>query len=204
MNQPTLVRLFCITLLFASAAVAGEEKSEPLEKGDKVPEVSLTSLEGASVDLKTVIEKQPTILIFYRGGWCPFCTKHLAAVGTVEPRLKELGYQIIAVAPDKPEEGKPYAEQQDLNYEIYSDPTAEVAQGFGVTFRVSDEIFEKYKGFGVNLEERSGQDHRLLPHPSVFIIGTDGVIDFSYWNEDYAKGRISAEDLVKAAEEARD
>jgi peroxiredoxin len=64
---------------------------------------------------------------------------------------------------------------------------------------VSDDVLEKYLGYGIDLEEYSGRDHHVLPVPSTFIIGRDGVIKFAYSNPDYSV-RISPQVLVTAAE----
>ena len=52
--------------------------------------------------------------------------------------------------------------------------------------------------FGIDLGEFSGQDHRNLPVPAVFIVSTDGIIQFQYVNPDY-KVRLKADTLIAAA-----
>jgi hypothetical protein len=41
----------------------------PILVGDSVPELTLTSIDGAAFNLNDAIKKKPTVLIFYRGGW---------------------------------------------------------------------------------------------------------------------------------------
>jgi peroxiredoxin len=72
------------------------------------------------------------------------------------------------------------------------------AKALGIAFRVDDETYKMYTKFGVDLEAESGRQHHLLPVPSVFILGTDGIIDFAYVNPDY-KVRIEPELLLAAA-----
>lgn len=60
---------------------------------------------------------------------------------------------------------------------------------------------EAYRGYGIDLEAASGENHHLLPVPSVFIVGTDGRIAFAYANTDYTV-RLSAEEMIEAAREA--
>ena len=74
----------------------------------------------------------------------------------------------------------------------------DAAKAFGVAFKVDDGMLTKYKGFGIDLEAASGEKHHYLPVPSVFLIGTDGVIKFRYFNPDY-KVRLSSEELLAAA-----
>lgn len=58
----------------AATATAGDvpanaEDVRPLLVGSAVPEVELPAADGGAVDLAAAARAQPTILIFYRGGW---------------------------------------------------------------------------------------------------------------------------------------
>ena len=86
-----------------------------------------------------------------------------------------------------------------MSYQLLSDSKMEASQGFGLAFKVDDKTHEIYKGYGIDLEAASGEKHHLLPVPSVFLVGTDGIIDFSYVNPDY-KVRIEPEILLAAAQ----
>ena len=57
---------------------------------------------------------------------------------------------------------------------------------------------DRYKVYGIDLEDASGQKHHLLPVPSVFLVGTDGVIKFRYVNPDHTV-RIDPDALLAAA-----
>ena len=41
----------------------------PLLNGQKIPPLSLKTIENISFDLSATIAEKPTALIFYRGGW---------------------------------------------------------------------------------------------------------------------------------------
>ena len=47
----------------------------PLDKGATLPKLTLKAVDGKPYDLNASVAKKPTILIFYRGGWCPFCNQ---------------------------------------------------------------------------------------------------------------------------------
>lgn len=174
------------------------ENIRPLLIGATVPPLVLEDAEGQPFDLNQAIAEQPTILIFYRGGWCPYCNTHLGRLATIESQLTDLGYQILAVSADRPEKVAATADEHDFAYRLLSDHRMEAAKAFGVAFKVDDATLDKYAGYGVDLEAASGQTHHLLPVPSVFIIGTDGLVRFVHANPDY-KVRIDPEVLVAAA-----
>ena len=48
-----------------------------LATGTKAPEFNLKTLDGKSFSLNHELVRGPVVLVFYRGGWCPFCNIHL-------------------------------------------------------------------------------------------------------------------------------
>jgi peroxiredoxin len=182
-------------------AAATAEETVPLEAGDRVPSATVTDMDGQAVELSPLVAAKPTVIIFYRGGWCPYCTTHLGALATIEPRLVELGYQVLAISADGPRKVQETQEKSDFNYRLLSDSKMQAARAFGIAFRVDDATVEKYRGHGIDLEKASGEKHHLLPVPSVFIVGTDGVIRFAYSNPDY-KVRLEPEKVLAAAKRA--
>ena len=175
------------------------EDAKPLKTGVKAPEVNLTSTDGKSTALKQILGGKPSIVVFYRGGWCPFCNVQLADLGKNETQIKAKGYQLVAVSPDMASELKKSTDKNKLTYKLYSDSSAEAIKAFGVAFRVDDETFNLYKNnYKLDLEKvAGGQTHHLLPVPSVFVIDAKGVIKYVYSNPDY-RVRLKGEDLLKA------
>lgn len=177
-------------------------KVQPLEAGQKAPSAVLRGPDGRQAVLAELYSAKPTVLIFYRGGWCPFCNAHLSQIAKAEPKLLELGYQVVAISPDRPEELAKTLKEQKLSYELLSDSDAALARAFGLAFRVDDPTIEKYQGFGIDLEEASGEDHHQLPVPAVYLVDTEGVIRFAHWDPNY-RTRLAPEDLLKVARQAR-
>lgn len=56
----------------------------PLLIGEKIPNCILESVDGNTVSLESVLNGKRTVLVFYRGGWCPYCNLHLAALAEAE------------------------------------------------------------------------------------------------------------------------
>lgn len=170
----------------------------PVLTGTTIPDVSLQSIEEDSLLLRQLIAEKPTVIIFYRGGWCPYCNKHLAQLQEAHSKLADLGYQILAISPDMPEFLKESLQEKDLGYTLLSDSDMEASKAFGLAFKVDQETVERYKKNGLDLAERSGHEHYLLPAPAVFLVNPDGLITFQYVNPDY-KTRIKPDVLLAAA-----
>ncbi len=174
---------------------------KPLGVGDWAPTATLRRPDGQAVDLADLYAAKPTVLIFYRGGWCPYCSTHLGQIATVEPQLVAMGYQVLAISPDRPEELQSTLDKQGLAYQLLSDSPMELARAFRLAFTVDAATRETYRGYGIDLEGASGFSHHLLPVPAVYIVDTDGVIRFAHWDADY-KQRLSPGALLGAARQA--
>jgi len=174
------------------------EDINPILMGTKIPDVTLTDMNGSTVELLKRVSDKPSILIFYRGGWCPYCNTQLSQIQKIESDLAALGYEILAISPDRPDELKRSIEKNEIKYTLLSDSSMNACLQFGIAFKVSDEIIGKYKSYDIDLEASSGLNHHLLPVPSVFIVGTDGIIKFEYVNPNY-KIRLDPDVLMAAA-----
>ena len=127
-----------------------------------------------------LLAEKPAVVVFYRGAWCMYCNQHLVELQSAEAKLSELGYQVIAVSPDRPEVIKQYAADKGLAYRLMSDSDMTAALSLGIAFKVDDGTVAKYKGeYGIDIEGNSGQAHHLLPVPAALIVGTDGLIQFA-------------------------
>jgi peroxiredoxin len=182
----------------APAVPKDARQVHPSNVGEKAPVAVLRRPDGEQVELATLYKQKPTVLIFYRGGWCPYCNTHLGQIATAEPELLKMGYQVLAISPDRPEELAKTVDKQNLTYLLLSDSDAVLARAFGLVFHVDDATVEKYRGLGIDLERSSGRNHHLLPVPAVYILDTTGTIRFAHWNPDYKK-RLEPEALLKAA-----
>ncbi len=194
-------------LLFTGVVLAeikvpdSPENIVPIKVGETVPDVILMNVDSQAVKLVDLVKVKPTILIFYRGSWCPYCNTQLGELKTIEGKLAQMGYQLIAISPDLPVNLTSSIERHKLAYTILSDSSAEAARAFGLAFRVDDALYAKYLNYDINLEAASGEKHHILPVPAALVINTEGTVRFAYVNSDYKK-RVKTRDLLTAAEAA--
>jgi len=163
----------------------------PLLIGESIPSVVIPDAGGKSYNLNNSVSKKPTILVFYRGGWCPFCNKELAGLQAIQGDLVNMGYQLIAISTDSPENLSKTIGKHQLNYTLLSDADLRVSKQFGIAFKAPAAYSNTL------LQGSAGKNaEKLLPVPSVFILNKSGVIQFEYINPDF-KQRIGP-DLLKA------
>jgi peroxiredoxin len=165
----------------------------------KVPAFSLLDAAGNPVHFDPDQLDAPLILTFYRGGWCPFCNLHLAELRHAQSELTEMGFTVWFISMDRPDLLYGSLEDPDIGYTVLSDAKLEATRAFGIGFRVDADTVERYRGFGIDLDAVSGEGHHVLPAPSTFLIGKDGMIRFQYTNPDYAV-RLDPEVLLAAAQ----
>ena len=71
-KRATVILIFI--LLTGISGFAGEvpdsaEDVNPLPVGSQIPQLILKTVDGEPFDLNAAVAQQPTILIFFRGGW---------------------------------------------------------------------------------------------------------------------------------------
>lgn len=193
----TLLVTAYVNAATATNIASAAEKVSPLMPGLTTPALTLKDKDGNNVVLAERFAEKTTVLIVYRGGWCPYCSKQLANVQKIEAELAELGAQIIAVSPDSPEK---LAESKidSPNYQLLSDDSLILSQALGLAFYLDDKTATIYRNkLGVNFVSLDGKAKVALPVPAVFVIDKKGLVHFQYANPNY-KVRLT-ENLLLAA-----
>lgn len=171
----------------------------PLLNGQFAPKTTLKMADGSPVSLQALTMQKPTIVLFYRGGWCPYCNEQLAQLKEIESDLVALGYQILAISPETPQRLQEQKLETEFLVTLLSDSDLNTIRQFGVGFYLDAATELKYKAYGIALT-KDDNGKSVLPAPSIFILNNKGQVLFNYVNPDY-KVRPSA-DLVLAVAKA--
>ena len=137
------------------------------------------------------------MVVFYRGGWCPFCNLEFKALHDILPAIKSHGAQLVGISPELPDESMKTVERHQLQFEVLSDVCNKVAWQYGLVMDVHPQLRDYYLQWGFNLPELNGDDSFELPLPATYVIGTDGVIHSAYINKDYTQ-RMEPKDILQA------
>jgi peroxiredoxin len=162
----------------------------PLLFGESIPKATLQDSEGKQVELSKLLGNKPTVLVFYRGGWCPYCSVQLSGLVKIEKEILDLGYQMIAISPDDYRNLQTTESKESINYTLLSDPDAKFIQQMGIGFKTPLML----KGF-IATKGQKGETSEIMPVPTVMIVNEKGKILFEYLNPNY-KERISGEMLL--------
>lgn len=180
----------------ATAEVSGQVRYA-LQAGQPAPDFTLPDAAGTTVTLATLLQSGPVVLFFYRGNWCPYCNVQLRAYQQLLPQLARHGATLVAVSPQTPDFISLTASEKALNFPVLSDVGNVVARQYGLAYEVGAEVADTLRSLGIDLSAYNGTSDDELPFTATFIIGTAGIIAWS-WVEANFKHRADPADILAA------
>jgi peroxiredoxin len=193
--------IFCF-LLAGTLLARAETIPSALKVGDSIPDVTLRTVEDKEVRLRKLVADKPAVLVFYRGGWCPFCNLHLQSLSSIKDDLSREGVQLVAISMDKPSKLRETMQKDKIDYTLLSGSDAKAVKAFGISYKVDDATLDMMKTHNVDLDAATGNSNHILPHPAVFVVNTKGVICFVHVNPDF-KVRLEPSKVLEAAKTAK-
>ena len=193
-----LVATFFCVPLFADSVAENAWSINPILVGAEAPAFEAASADGSTFSFDPGKLERPAVIIFYRGGWCPYCNLHWAELRKIEDELLAMDIDMIFLSADQPSViAEAMGEEEKPKYHLLSDNSTAIAQSFGIAFHVSDAGVARLLEMGHDLEGASGMTHHNLPTPAVFIVGTDGTVKFKFITPEY-KVRLHNDVLLAA------
>jgi len=155
--------LLCFLFLIQSSFAL-----EGLKVGAKAPMLEMKSTQGEVIDLSSSI---PTVLVFYRGAWCPYCMKQLKEINSdLSSKLKGKA-RLVAISVDPRKVAAKMKERYELDFDIISDPKGKILKAFNIVNEVSMDLSKKYKStYEFEIEDSKGHVQTMIAHPAVFIV----------------------------------
>lgn len=166
--------------------------------GDTAPNFTLTNQTGEEVSLEGLLEQGPVVLLWYRGGWCPYCNLTLAAYQERLDDIRETGATLVALTPELPDRSISTAEKNELGFQVLSDVGNEVAREYGVVFKLTEGVHANYEQ-GFQMSEVNGDDSGELPLAATYVIDQRGTIRWAFLDADY-RNRAEPQDVVTVLE----
>jgi peroxiredoxin len=168
----------------------------PLKVSDTIPNSEVKTIEGEKLSLNKYVSDKKAVIVFYRGGWCPYCMRHLSALQKAKSQMDSLGYELIAISPDNFEKlDSSIVRSGMIDYTLLSDYNAQAMNDFGLAWKVDDELYNKYKDkYQLDLEWWSESKNHLLPVPAVYVV-ENGIVQYAHIDPVY-RNRLSVEVLL--------
>ncbi|MEL7185346.1 MAG: redoxin domain-containing protein [Pseudomonadota bacterium] len=206
------VALITSSLVYSMALTSGHadvpiaataDDIQPLQVGDPAPRFIVENVDGSPYDFDPNHLDKPTLLLTFRGGWCPYCNTYLSDMRFVIPEIRDMGVDVLFLSGDRAAilyDSLSKEAQEDiegLDYTILSDANAQAAIALGIAFRANERTRNYVRGKGA-LENSSIDRHGVLPVPAVFAVDSAGVIRYAFTNPNY-KVRLPADELLAVA-----
>src|SRR6185312_9179308 len=173
------------------------------KQGDKAPDFALPNVTGETIRLSQLLAKGPVVLIFYRGGWCPYCNLALRAYQAILPQIQLAGATLVAVSPQTPDNSLSASEKMELRFPVLSDSGNNAARTYGLVFTVSSEIQAHYQRMGIDLSQVNGSETGELPIPGSYVIAPDSMIALAFVDPDYTH-RLEPAAILSALEQFKE
>ena len=168
----------------ALAAAGGP--SGVVQPGTRLPDGELLDVAGQPTTLAETLGGKPAVIVFYRGGWCPYCNITLRTYqAQLVPALAERGISVIAISPQTPDGSLSTKEAKELTFTVLSDPGNQIARQLGILTAPSDGARTAQLQLGLDLTQVNADGTTGLPMPTVIIAGADGVIRWIDVHLDY-------------------
>lgn len=192
------MRYLFLFLIVYSTSIMAQDFKTPLPVGTPAPAFSGVDQHGQQVSLEAALQSGPVVLLFYRGSWCPVCTRHLKDLqSSLETLQDRYNAQVIVVTPEVTNSRAIMVEKVNATFPIISDTSFQIQQDYHVDFQVTDENVPGmvYKWTLNNAREANAGEAERLPVPATYIIDRQGKIQWVHYNPDY-KDRATPEDIM--------
>lgn len=195
--MPKSLLFILLSMLFGASGLSAQDyvapvadSTQPPKVGDVLPNLSFTNSEGQTLRTAELINGKESIIILYRGGWCPYCTTQMAGLAKLAQRITESGFQIIGVTGEDLQDISGFKTEKKLPYRLVHDEGIALAKALKVAYKVDEQTLNKYKGYGIDIP------NGILPVPTVLLVDKNLRIQYVYSNSDYTV-RLSEDTLMQ-------
>jgi peroxiredoxin len=153
-------------LLVLWKKAGGRRVPEQLRPGQPLPQFEAVDEDGKQVN-SAELAGAPTIMLFVRGTWCPFCSKQVANLTKVYKEITDSGARLILVTPKPLETTRRVAEMFGVEFDFWLDESLKIAKQLGLVLEA-----------GVPDDQRNEYGEDTL-WPTSLVVDANGVIRFT-------------------------
>lgn len=169
-----------------------------LKVGNMAPVFKQKNQYGDDVFLPDLYKEGPVVMLFYRGQWCPVCSRYLTAFQDSLSMIAEKGAQVLIVTPETAANVQRTIEKTGIKTNIISDPNGLLMNAFRVSFHVTEDYQKKIKNkLDTDIAKNNGAQEAKLPVPASYIIDSKGKVRWMHFDVDY-RNRAAVADILQA------
>jgi peroxiredoxin len=157
-----------------------------LKAGDKAPGFTGYDQKGKQVELKKLLEKGPVVLFFYRGKWCPVCSRYLDHYQDSVKLITDQGVSFVGITPESIENVEQTVKFHNITFTVIYDCQEKIMQDYDGMYSVTPAYQDKIlKSLSTDIAKNNGREAARLPVPATYIITRDGFIAAVQFDIDY-------------------
>ncbi|PKM16261.1 MAG: hypothetical protein CVV12_04655 [Gammaproteobacteria bacterium HGW-Gammaproteobacteria-2] len=176
----------CIAYVYWYSRFADRDRNT-LAIGNTLPSFSLKTADGKLIDSASLVG-QVTLLLFYRGNWCPLCMAQIQEIAGRYRELAQRGVQVLLVSPQSQKHTQDLSARFDAPMQFLIDEDNAAAKILGIDAPNSLPLGLGAMGYDsdtvlptVLLIDREGRiawnhltdNYRVRPEPDTFIAVID-------------------------------
>lgn len=184
---------------FAKYGIETKDSHIPrgLKVGDKAPEFTGYDQKGKMVESKKLLEKGPMVLFFYRGKWCPVCSRYLNNYQDSLNLITDQGVNFLAITPESIENVEQTVKFHNISFTVIYDCQEKIMKDYDVMFNVTKAYQDKiFTSLSTDIAKNNGRDAARLPVPATYIINKDGIIVAIQFDPNY-QNRASIKWIIR-------
>jgi len=168
-----------------------------LKAGDKAPDFTGYDQKGKQVELKKLLEKGPVVLFFYRGKWCPVCSRYLNHYQDSLNIIIDQGFNVVAITPESIENVEQTVAVHNISFTVIYDCQENIMKDYDVMFNVTKAYQDKIlSSLSTDIAKNNGRDAARLPVPATYIINKEGIIVAVQFDPNY-QNRASVKWIIR-------
>jgi peroxiredoxin len=147
-----------------------ENRMPLLHPGETFPQLTLALPEGKTLTVPDAFAGGFSVLLVYRGSWCPYCNAQLRAFGRASDKLADLDIKVAALSVDDEQTTAALVAKHGLTFPVGHSADARAVAELTGAFVNDDPLFLQSTGFVLDPAGRvivsvysSGAIGRLVP-----------------------------------------
>lgn len=155
--------------------------------GAVLADADLLDLHGTATTLYAATGDTTSVVVFYRGAWCPYCNIALTTYQAhLLPQLTERSIRLVAVSPQAPDGSLSMQQKNDLDFSVLSDPGNILARRLGIVTQPSSAARVAQLQLGLDLTGINADGTVTLPMPTTIILDAAHVLRWIDVHPDYS------------------
>lgn len=141
--------------------------------GERLASITLRNADGVEIS-SDAWRGRPSILIFFRGNWCPLCMAQIKELAGRYRDINALGVRTALISPQPHENTAALARAHNVNFEFYSDEGNAAARALGI---------DHPGGLPAGMQALGYESDTVLP--TVIITDARGVVVWAHETDNY-------------------